>query len=116
MNVEWAIIAGVVGVCSFGLSFAIFWFNFGTRLSKAESEASSAARAATTANAVIKAETDRLNERLILLGTSFSHYREQVAKEYISRDVAREMEDRLTMAIERLGDRFDKFFEAIARK
>lgn len=115
MTMEWPAIAAIAGVCGFGLSFAGFWFTFGSRLTKAETEAKAAALAATAANAVIKAESDRFNERLILLGTSFSLYREQAAKEYISREVAREMEDRLTAAIDRLGERFDRFFEAVRK-
>ena len=51
------------------------------------------------------------NEKATLLSASFALYREQIAREYIHREVMREVEDRLTQAIERLGDRLDRVLE-----
>jgi hypothetical protein len=39
-------------------------------------------------------------------------YREQIARDYIHREVMREVEDRLTGAIDRLGERLDRFTAA----
>ena len=50
-------------------------------------------------------------EKAALLSAQFSLYREQIAREYIHREVMREVEDRLTQAIERLGDRLDRVLE-----
>lgn len=51
------------------------------------------------------------NEKAGILSTAFSLHREQIAREYIHREVMREVEDRLTAAIERLGDRLDRVLE-----
>ena len=42
---------------------------------------------------------------------AFPLYREQIAREYIHREVMREVEERLTAAIDRLGDRLDRALE-----
>jgi hypothetical protein len=102
---EWPAIAAFASLGGFAVSFAVFWLTFGSRIGKAETEA-------TAANTEAKDALDKVN----ILGASFSLYREQVARDYIHREVMREVEDRLTAAIDRLGDRLDRFIEAAARK
>lgn len=102
---EWAAVGAVAAIGGFGLAFATFWLTFGGRISTAELKASEADTSAKDAH-----------EKLALLSASFSLYREQVAREYIHREVMREVEDRLTAAIERLGDRLDRFVEAAASR
>lgn len=102
---EWPAVAAIATVCGFGLSFATFWYTFGSRITKAEIDALVAGEDATAAL-----------EKIVIMQAAHALFREQVAKEYINREVAREMEDRLTAAIDRLGDRFDRFVEAVARK
>lgn len=106
MSFEWAMISAGCAAGGFAIAFATFWMTFGSRLSKAEADATTA-----------KASAYEAGERIITLGASFSLYREQVAREYIHREAMREVEDRLTQAIDRLGDRLDRLFvEAAARK
>jgi len=40
-----------------------------------------------------------------------AEFRERVAQNYASRDAIRELESKLVAAIERLGDRFDKYVD-----
>ncbi len=77
-----------------------FWMSLSSRLTKAETIADEA-----------KEDAKEANEKATLLSASFSLYREQIAREYIHREVMREVEDRLTQAIERLGDRLDRVLE-----
>lgn len=77
-----------------------FWMSLSSRLTKAELSADESAKDSSEANA-----------KVTLLSTSFALYREQIARDYIHRETMRDVEDRLTGAINRLGDRFDKFFE-----
>jgi hypothetical protein len=77
-----------------------FWMTLSARLAKAEITASEA-----------KEDAKEANSKATLLSASFSLYREQIAREYIHREVMREVEDRLTQAIERLGDRLDRVLE-----
>ena len=102
---EWPAIAALASTGGFAISFAVFWLKFGTRIGKAETEAY-------TANSEAR---DAL-ERVAPLGASFSTYREQIAKDYIHREVMREIEDRLTAAIDRLGDRLDRFIETVVHR
>lgn len=52
--------------------------------------------------AIIRAESADKN---------LARFREQVAREYTSKDALKALEDRLVAAIERLGDRFDKYVD-----
>jgi hypothetical protein len=81
-----------------------FWMTLSARLAKAEA-------------AAIEARDDakEANGKATLLSASFALYREQIAREYIHREVMREVEDRLTAAIERLGDRLDRVLERTDR-
>lgn len=95
---QWA----VFGVALIVPSLAIigFWMTISSRLTKAEVTADDA-----------KKDAEEANAKATLLSASFSLYREQIAREYIHREVMREVEDRLTQAIERLGDRLDRVLE-----
>lgn len=84
--------------------FAGFWMSLSSRLTKAE----------TTGDTAIKA-FEMVNIKYNNLFNDFSLYREQVAKEYTSKDTIREVEDRLTIAINRLGDRMDSMLIRIEK-
>jgi len=103
--IEWPAVAALASTGGFAVSFAVFWLTFGARIGKVETEANAA-----------NTEAKNALERVARLGTSFSIYREQVARDYIHREVMREVEDRLTAAIDRLGDRLDRFVEAAVHK
>lgn len=105
MPTEWAAVSAVAAIAGFGLAFATFWLTFGGRITKAEVDASTA-----------KTSAKEASEKVQILQTSFGLYREQVASNYIHREVMREVEDRLTAAIDRLGDRVDRFIEAAASR
>lgn len=105
--IEWSTIAAGASVCAMAIAFATFWVKFGGRLARAEADAKAAQK---TADVAVDAAKEA-NEKVVVLSAAFGLYREQVAKEYIHREAMREVEDRLTSAIERLGDRLDRFFE-----
>src|SRR4051812_41931137 len=77
-----------------------FWMALGSRIAKAEIIAEGA-----------KKDAEEANGKATLLSASFSLYREQIAGSYIHREVMREIEDRLTQAIDRLADRLDRVLE-----
>lgn len=77
-----------------------FWMSLSGRLTRAELTSTEA-----------KKDAEEANSKATLLSASFALYREQIAREYIHREVMREVEDRLTQAIERLGDRLDRVLE-----
>lgn len=95
---QWATFA--VGLILPAVGVLGFWMALSARLAKAEVIADEA-----------KADAKEANDKATLLSASFSLYREQIAREYIHREVMREVEDRLTQAIERLGDRLDRVLE-----
>jgi hypothetical protein len=92
----------MISVASIVPALAIigFWMNLSSRLAIAETIANEA-----------KNDAKEANDKSTLLSASFGLYREQIAREYIHREVMREVEDRLTQAIERLGDRLDRVLE-----
>lgn len=110
MTFEWAALSAVAAVAGFGLAFATFWLTFGKEIAAARGEATAAKAAAVNAALTAKEAVDKIN----IMAAAHSLFREQVAKEYINREVAREMEDRLVAAIDQLGRRFDRFMELFA--
>lgn len=95
---QWATIA-IASVVP-ALAIVGFWMTLSSRLTKAEITSQEA-----------KDDAKEANSKATLLSTAFALYREQIAREYIHREVMREVEDRLTQAIERLGDRLDRVLE-----
>jgi hypothetical protein len=104
MSMELAAISAIAAVAGFGLAFATFWLTFGSRIATAETTANNA-----------QLEANKATDGVIALTASFSLYREQIAREYIHREAMREVEDRLTAAIDRLGERLDRFIEVAAK-
>ena len=104
---EWAVIGAIAGSASACVAILTFWIRFSDRITKAEATADEALKAAEQS----KRDHQENADRLAIQTASFSLYREQIAREYIHREVMREVEERLTQAIERLGDRLDRVLE-----
>jgi hypothetical protein len=84
-----------------------FWMRFENRTTLAEATAATAAKDVEDA----KELAANAHNRVTLLAAEFGMYRESVAREYIHRTTMREVEDRLTQAIDRLGDRLDRVLD-----
>ena len=84
-----------------------FWTRYSDRLTKADAKAAAAKEAAEEA----KKEAKAAHDRITLLDQAFALYRERVAHDYTHKETLREVEVRLTDAIDRLGDRFDRAIE-----
>lgn len=84
-----------------------FWIRFSDRLTKAEGAAAAALLRAAEAHKLC----EEAHTRITALAAEFGMYRENVAREYIHRATMREIEDRLTNAINRLADRLDRVLE-----
>jgi len=93
-------VAFAAGLIAPGIAIIGFWMTLSARLAKAE-----------IISVEAKDDAKEANAKATLLSASFALYREQIAREYIHREVMREVEDRLTQAIERLGDRLDRVLE-----
>lgn len=100
MNVELAALGAIAAVAGFGLAFATFWLTFGSHIATAEADATQA-----------RLDAKDAADKVAILSSAFALYREQIAREYIHREAMREVEDRLTAAIDRLGNRLDRFLE-----
>jgi hypothetical protein len=84
-----------------------FWTRYSDRITKADNKADAAQRAADEGRKEAKEALDKIG----IQGAAFALYREQVAREYTSRETLREFEDRFERAIDRLGDRIDHAIE-----
>jgi hypothetical protein len=87
------------------LALVGIWVSISTRLTKVESDAGAAKDIASIAT-----------EKLFQLDKSTSSFREEVARDYINCEAMKTTEDRLTRAIDRLGDRLDRFLDTTAEK
>lgn len=56
------------------------------------------------------------HEQIAALNAAFGLYRERVAADYVSRSTLREVEIRITGAIDRIGDRLDRIIEQASLK
>lgn len=104
--VTWGAVAVAVGSM---ISILTFWTRYSDRVTKAEAKASAAQEIAQEA----KKDAHEASEKIAIQSAAFGLYREQVARDYIHREVMREVEDRLTSAIDRLGARLDRFTEVV---
>lgn len=104
---DWPVLAAIGGLIVTGIAILTFWMRFSDRITIAEASAEVSKDIAQEA----KKDAHDASEKIALLSASFSIYREQVAREYIHREVMREVEERLTQAIDRLGDRLDRVLE-----
>jgi exonuclease VII small subunit len=102
--ITWGAMATAVGSV---IAIVGFWTRYSDRLTKADAKAASAKEAAEEAKRDAKAAEVRVS----LLDQAFGLYRERVALEYTSTKTLQAVEARLTDAIERLGDRFDRALE-----
>jgi len=84
-----------------------FWVNRG----RAEGEAAVKVEQAQNAARDAKQVALEAHVKMSALEASFGIYRERIAAEYVSRQTLREVEDRISGAIERLGERLDRLFE-----
>ncbi len=98
------IVVGLFTICVAGIAIVTFWMKFATSIANNKSAAEAALNVAQEA----KKDAHESSEKAVILSTSFGLYREQIAREYIHREVMREVEERLTSAINRLGDRLDR--------
>jgi len=107
VSIDLAALGVIAGLCVAGITVVSFWMGFATKIADAKSAAAKALDIAEEA----KKAAHEASEKIALISVSFGLYREQIAREYIHREVMREVEDRLTAAIERLGDRLDRVLE-----
>lgn len=98
------IAVAIASLCGSAIAILTFWMKFSDRIVTAGATANHAETLAKEA----KDHAHETATTLAIQTAAFSLFREQVAKEYIHREVMREVETRLTDAINRLGDRLDK--------
>lgn len=97
-SIAYEIVAlSISGVTALGVGggFVKFWISFATRVSKAESTSQSSLQEAAEARTMAASA----HERITVQAESFGLYRERVARDYVSRDILREMEERLGTTI-----------------
>lgn len=82
------------------LTLLAFWMKLSKDITKAEARADAAYSAA----ASVEQEAKRV-------AISLAEFKEKVARDYVSHEALRQMEDRLVGAIDRLADRMDQLFQ-----
>lgn len=90
----------IAAVVAAGLALIGFWMRLSEKVTKAEGRADAAHAVAASAEQEAKLNAFALAE-----------FKEKVARDYVSHESMRQMEDRLVGAIDRLADRMDKLFE-----
>lgn len=99
---SWGALIGAAGSI---IAIVTFWMNRGRAEGENSATASDAKKMALEAHIKIGA-----------LDAAFGLYRENVAKEYVSRSTLHEVEIRITGAIDRITDRLDRIIEQSSLK
>ncbi len=103
---EWvAIVVAIITVGGGILAVVKFWLNAAAIAESALQEARDVRNLAQSAHDKIQALTSALGA-----------YREIQAEKLVSREVLRQVEDRLAEAIQRLGDRFDDILKELVKR
>lgn len=63
----------------------------------------------------IEVRLKQIEERIVREAAALAQFREQVAREYVSREAMRELEERVVKAIDRVGDRLDRIMAPAAK-
>jgi biopolymer transport protein ExbB/TolQ len=98
MDIDWQISGTVVVVLAAHLVAVVIFL---TRAADRASRSELAVRE-------VEKKLRHLEERIALEATALAYFREQVAREYVSREAMRELEERVVRAIDRVGDRLDR--------
>jgi hypothetical protein len=100
--VFWTAVGAIATVLAFGLALLVFWLNFANRVSEAKLVAEKAQGAADIAtdkaDAAIRSAAE-IHNRFTTEQAAMGIYRESIAREYVRRDVLREMEERIMAAV-----------------
>lgn len=96
-SLTWVALVGAAGSI---VAVITFWMNRGRTEGENSATATDAKKIALEAHTKISA-----------LDAAFGIYRERVAADYVSRTTLREVETRITDAIDRIGDRLDRMME-----
>lgn len=65
------------------------------------------------ANALIKANAERIEDVRAKGAKELADYKLEAAQRYATSDLLKEVEERMIEAINRLGDRFDRYFDGV---
>lgn len=96
---EFAHVGVAAGIIVAAIGAISFWVALTEKISKATSSAEAAAAAAILAQTEARAAQSALAD-----------FKEKVARDYVSHEAMRQMEDRLVGAIDRLANRLDELF------
>lgn len=105
MVIDWQINGTVILVVGAHLvAVIVFLVRAADRASRAEEAAKA-----------FEAKLKHIDDRVTLAAAALSLFREEVAREYASRETMRELEERVVKAIDRVSDRLDRVLEQPAR-
>lgn len=95
-GLPWEVIGGLIGIVSFIAMIGTIAVGYG-RLKANQEET--------------KRRAERAIEKADAIADDLAAFREQAAREFVSVTTLEKVEERVVGAIDRLGDRLDRFFE-----
>lgn len=104
-GIEWPTLAALIIIATFLLALLKVASNLADRLTAAKAKADAAMIVANEANT----RAERAERGL-------AEFREEVARTYVTSDAIERVEQRLVLAIERLGDRLDRVLDGRSGK
>lgn len=106
-------IASLIMLVGFVCGAFSLWYNLRSQVQENAKNIKDIFETVALTNAKVSLAFERLDEARAKTAHELAEYKLQVAKEYATNSVIREVEERLVQAIERIGDRFDKYFDKV---
>lgn len=103
MNQEVALILSIVTALGSAATFLAFWMKLSERITRAENEGQNALQEA----AESRKENEELHRSFSLLSTAMSIHREGIAKDYIDKDMLKEMRAEMMTVVNSINNKID---------
>ena len=104
-------VSSLLAILTLAITGVTVWYNTRAQVQKNTSDMKDVRDILAVANAKVALALEKADEIRSRTAHELAEYKLQVAKEYATVNSIREVEERVVQAIERLGDRLDKFLD-----
>lgn len=104
-------VSSLLAILTLAITGVTVWYNMRAQVQKNTSDLKDVRDILAVANAKVALALEKADEIRSRTAHELAEYKLQVAKEYATVNSIREVEERVVQAIERLGDRLDKFLD-----
>ena len=109
LTINWPTVLALIGFAVAGITV---WYNTRGQVQKNTDRIKDLGEAIALANTKVAQALEKADEIRAKNAHELAEYKLQVAREYATNHAVALIEERIVAAIDRLGDRFDKYFDS----